>query len=302
MNSKTFAFIGLILVQVFYGVTFTFANDVIDGEFVQPFGFIFLRISGATILFWISGLFVKKQRIASKDFLIFFVAAFFGVGLNMLTFFKGLEFTTPIHASVIMTTVPIVVFILSLLILKEKITNKKILGIVLGLSGAVILSVYGKAIHSGDNILLGNFLVFVNALSYGFYLIIIKRLVAKYHPVNLLKWLFLFGLIIVTPISFNEVKAINWVAFTPYISFSVLFTIVGATFTTYLLNPLALRELKATTVGAFLYLQPVIAGIFAIIMGSDSLNIVKITATLLIFGGVYLVSKKTATKKHNDSL
>ena len=297
MNSKTFAFIGLILVQVFYGVTFTFANDVIDGGFVQPFGFILLRITGATILFWIAGLFVKKQKIALRDLPVFMVAAFFGVGLNMLTFFKGLEFTTPIHASVIMTTVPIVVFVLSLLILKEKITNKKILGIIFGLTGAVILTVYGKAIHSGDNILLGNFLVLVNAVSYGFYLIIIKRLVAKYHPVNLLKWLFLIGIFIVLPVSFKEVKAIEWNAFTPYISFSVLFTIVGATFTTYLLNPLALRELKATTVGAFLYLQPVIAGIFAIIMGSDSINIVKIAGALLIFSGVYLVSKKTSTKK-----
>lgn len=297
MNSKNFAFLALILVQVFYGVTFTFANDVIDSGFVQPFGFILLRVSGATILFWIAGLFVKKQKIVSRDYLIFFVAAFFGVGLNMLTFFKGLEFTTPIHASVIMTTVPIVVYVLSLLVLKEKITNKKVFGIILGLTGAVILTVYGKAIHSGDNILLGNFLVFVNAVSYGFYLIIIKRLVAKYHPVNLLKWLFLFGLIIVIPVGFREFKTIEWVTFTPYISFSVIFTIVGATFTTYLLNPLALRELKATTVGAFLYLQPVIAGIFAIIMGSDSLNIVKIIATLLIFGGVYLVSKKTTTKK-----
>jgi len=297
MSSKTFAFIALVLVQIFYGITFTFANDVIDGGFVQPYGFIFLRISGATILFWIAGLFVKKQKIAHKDYLIFFVAAFFGVGLNMLTFFKGLEFTTPIHASVIMTTVPIVVFVLSLLILKEKIISKKIIGIILGLTGAVILTVYGKAMHSGDNILLGNFLVFVNAVSYGFYLIIIKQLVAKYHPVNLLKWLFLFGILIVLPVSFNEVKAIEWVSFTPYISFSVLFTIVGATFITYLLNPLALRELKATTVGSFLYLQPVIAGIFAIIMGSDSLNIVKIIATLLIFAGVYLVSKKTTTNK-----
>ena len=297
MNSKSFAFISLVLVQVFYSVTFTFANDVIDGGFVQPFGFIFLRVIGATILFWIAGLFVKNQKIALRDYLIFFVAAFFGVGLNMLTFFKGLEFTTPIHASVIMTTVPIVVFVLSLLILKEKIIKKKVLGIVLGLAGAVILTVYGKAMHSGDNILLGNFLVFVNAASYGFYLILIKRLVAKYHPVNLLKWLFLFGLIIITPVSFKEFKAIEWVTFTPYISFSVIFTIVGATFITYLLNPLALRQLKASTVGAFLYLQPVLAGIFAILMGSDSINIVKIIATLLIFGGVYLVSEKTTTNK-----
>lgn len=291
-KTRIFALIAVFLVQVIYGFTFTFANDVIDGGFIRPFGFIFLRVLGAAILFWLLSLFTPKQKIDSKDYITFFLASIFGIALNMLTFFKGLEFTTPIHASVIMTVVPIVVLVLSALFLKERITGLKITGIILGFSGAIVLSVYGKAALIGDNILLGNFLVFINAVSYSIYLIIIKKITSKYHPFTFIKWLFLFGLILVSPFGYNEFSQVDWSSFTPYILFSVIFVVVGATFITYLLNPLALRYLKASTVSTFLYIQPVIASIFALLMGSDTMNTVKLVAATLIFSGVYLVTKR----------
>ena len=193
MTKRIWALVAVFIVQIIYGVTFTFANDVIDGDHVQPFGFILIRVLGATALFWLFGLFAKSESIKRKDFPQIILASVFGVALNMLSFFKGFEFTTPIHASVIMTSVPIVVLFLSSLFLKEKITLLKSLGIFLGFSGAVVLSVYGRDTNFGDNIPLGNLLVFVNAVSYSIYLIIIKKLTAKYHPFTFIKWLFLFG-------------------------------------------------------------------------------------------------------------
>lgn len=293
---RKLAFLAAFAVQLFYGITFTFAADVIKGGFIKPFGFILLRVVGAACLFWIFSIFAPKEKIDKKDFITFFFASVFGIALNMLTFFKGLEYTTPIHASVIMVVVPIIVLILSAIFLKEKIVSRKIIGIILGLSGAVVLSVYGKAREGSENILLGNFLVFINAVSYSIYIIIIKKLATKYHPFTFIKWLFLFGSILVLPFGFNELQEVSWHTFSPYIIFATAFVIVGATFSTYLLNPMALRHLKASTVSTFLYIQPVIAGIFAIIMGSDSLNFVKCIAAVLIFAGVYLVSKnKSAT-------
>ncbi|WP_417882014.1 DMT family transporter [Xanthomarina gelatinilytica] len=291
-KTRVFALIAVFLVQVIYGFTFTFANDVIDDGFIKPFGFIFIRVLGAAILFWILSLFTPKQRIEPKDFIILFFASVFGIALNMLTFFKGLEYTTPIHASVIMTVVPIVVLVLSAFFLKERITGLKIIGILLGFSGAIVLSVYGKSTHVADHIPLGNLLVFINAVSYSIYLIVIKKLTSKYHPFTFIKWLFLFGFILVLPFGYGEFSTIAWTSFSPYIVFSVLFVVVGATFTTYLLNPIALRHLKASTVSTFLYIQPVIASIFALLMGSDTMNLIKIVAACLIFTGVYLVTKK----------
>ncbi|GGH36919.1 multidrug transporter [Mangrovimonas yunxiaonensis] len=291
MKSRIWALVAVFLVQVIYGFTFTFANDVIDGGHIKPFGFILIRIFFATLLFWAFSVFAPKEKVDPKDYKTFFLAAIFGIALNMLTFFKGFEYTTPIHASVIMTVVPIVVLILSSIMLNERITKLKILGILIGFSGALILSLYGKSTQAGDNIPLGNLLVFINAVSYSIYLIIIKKLTFKYHPFTFIKWLFLFGLILVAPFGLNEVLYIDFSTFDTYIYFAVGFIIVGATFTTYLLNPLALTRLRASTVSAFLYLQPVVAGIFAVTMGSDTINPVKLIAAACIFCGVYLVTK-----------
>ena len=291
MKNNKFALFALVLVQLFYGVTFTFANDVIDGGYMQPFGFILFRVSFAALLFWVFSIWAPKEKIDRADYPKFVVAAFFGVALNMLAFFKGLQFTTPINGSVIMVTTPIIVLVLSGIILGEKITKIKVLGIFAGLSGALILSIYNRSSSSGDNVLLGNLLVLVNAASYSYYLILIKKLTNKYHPYTFIKWLFLFGTFFVLPFGYSELAAVNWSSFTPYIWFSILFVVVCATFATYLLNPLALRKLSATTVSTFVYVQPIFAGIFAILMGSDSLNTVKVLAAALIFLGVYLVSK-----------
>jgi drug/metabolite transporter (DMT)-like permease len=292
MNSRGFAIFALFMVQLLYGLNYTIAKTVMNENFIKPFGFVLLRVIGATALFWIISIFLPKEKIDKKDYFKFFIAALFGVVINMLFFFKGLEYTSPIHAASIMVTVPIIILILSAIILKENVTKLKIVGVALALAGALVLTIYGKSTRVGDNVPLGNLFIFINAISYSIYVILIKKLTSKYHPFTFIKWLFLFGLIILIPFGYNELKVVEWQTFTPYISFSVLFVIIGATFGTYLLNPLALNKLKASTVGIFIYLQPVIAGLFALAMGVDFIDSVKIGAMLIIFLGVYLVTVK----------
>ncbi len=295
MKSRNLAIVALFLVQLLYGFNYTFAKTVMNEGYIKPFGFVLLRVAGATLLFWLMSLFLPNEKIDKKDFFQLFLASVFGVFINMLLFLKGLEFTTPIHASTIMTITPIVILILSVFMLKERITSLKILGVIIGFIGALILTLYGQSARAADNIQLGNLMIFLNAVSYSVYVILIKKLTAKYHPFTFIKWLFLFGLILVTPFGFSEVQEIQWQSFTPYVTFSVIFVVVGATFGTYLLNPLAISRLKASTVGIFIYLQPVIAGLFAILNGVDFVDAIKISAMLLIFLGVYFVSKKPKT-------
>ncbi|MEH6534816.1 MAG: DMT family transporter [Psychroserpens sp.] len=292
MNSRKFAIIALFTVQLLYGLNYTFAKLIINDGFIQPFGLTLLRVGGATILFWFFGLFFKKEKIDPKDYFIFFLGAVFGVGLNMLLFLKGLELTTPIHASVIVTITPIIILVLSSFFLSEKITKLKVAGVFLGFCGGILLTILGKSTRIGDNVILGNTFIFLNAIAFSIYIIIIKKLTAKYHPFTFIKWLFLFGFFLVLPFGYTETTEIEWHSFTPYVWFSFLFVVIGATFATYVLNPLALRSLKASTVGVFIYLQPVIAGVFAIVMGVDVVSPVKLMAMLLIFSGVYLVTKR----------
>lgn len=291
MSKRKLALIGATIVSIIYGLTFTIAKDVMP-VYINSYGFIVLRVFGATILFWIVSFFVKTEKIENQDFPRIIACAFFGVAMNMLTFFKGLSYTSPISAAVIMVSTPIIVLILSSILLKEPMQKRKVFGIVLGLIGTAFLILYGKSVGNATNANLGNFLVFINAVSYGFYLITVRKLMDKYNAFSFVKWIYLFGFLMVLPFGFNEFQAINWTIIPTEIYWKIGFVVLFSTFFTYLLNLLSMRELKPTTVAVFIYLQPVFATIFAIGLGKDELNFVKIASAILIFVGVYLVSNK----------
>jgi drug/metabolite transporter (DMT)-like permease len=291
MSKRNRALFGATLVSLIYGVTFTIAKDVMP-LYIDAYGFILLRAGGSMILFWLVWLFMPKEKIALNDFPRIIAAAFFGVAFNMLTFFKGLSLTSPISAAVIMVSTPMIVLALSAIIMKERMKNRMVLGIFLGLIGTAFLILYGKSIGSATNAGLGNFLVLVNAISYGFYLIIVKKLMDKYNAFTFVKWIYLFGFIMVLPFGWSQFDAVDWATVPTVIGWKIAFVVVISTFLTYLLNLLSMKELKPTTVAVFIYLQPLFATIFAIGLGKDELNLVKIVSAILIFVGVYLVTQK----------
>ncbi len=295
LKARNTALLLATITAIIYGISFTVAKDVMP-KYIKPYGFILLRVLGAAILFWISSLFVKKIKIPLKDLIKILIASIFGVALNMLTFFKGLSMTTPISGAVIMVTTPILVLTFSSFLLKEKANFIKILGILIGMIGAIVLISFGKKINGGNNEILGNLLVFINAASYALYLILIKNLTKKYHAINLAKWLYTFGFLLVLPFSYAQVLEIEIGILPQIIWYKIFFIVFFTTFITYLFNLIAITKLKPTTVSIFIYLQPVFATIYALFTKSDSLNTIKIIASLLIFAGVYLVTKPNINK------
>ena len=291
MSKRTWALLGATLVSILYGVTFTIAKDVMP-QYVEPFGFIAMRVGGAMLLFWLVSFFGPQEKIAKQDFPRIIAAAFFGIALNMLTFFKGLSYTSPIMGAVLMVTTPMIVLVLSAFIMKERMKKRKVFGLLLGLAGTVTLILYGKSMINAPNATLGNLLVFINAVSYGFYLIIVKKLMDKYNAFVFVKWIYTFGFIMVLPFGWNEYQAIEWASIPVDILYKIGFVVVFSTFLTYLLNLLSMRELKPTTVAVFIYLQPLFATLFAVGLGKDELTWIKIISTLLIFTGVFLVTQK----------
>ena len=291
MSKRNLALIGATIVSIIYGVTFTIAKDVMP-FYIDAYGFILLRVGGSVLLFWLVWLFMPKEKIAISDFPRIIAAAFFGVAFNMLTFFKGLSLTSPISAAVIMVSTPMIVLTLSAIIMKERMQKRMVFGIILGLIGTAFLILYGKSIGSATNAGLGNFLVLVNAISYGFYLIIVKKLMDKYNAFTFVKWIYLFGFIMVLPFGWSQFQTVNWALVPMDICWKIGFVVIFSTFLTYLLNLLSMKELKPTTVAVFIYLQPLFATIFAISLGKDELSLVKIGSAVLIFVGVYLVTQK----------
>ena len=292
MNQRTFALIAVSIATLIYGVTYTIAKDVMP-NYIKPYGFILLRVSSATLIFWTVGLFTKQQKIEKSDYKKILIASFFGITINMLAFFKGLSLTSPISASVMMVTSPIMVLIFSSILIRKPIGKQRILGVFIGLVGALFLITLGNSsTGTSTNSAFGNFLVFLNAASYGLYLVLAKDLVKKYNPIVFIKWLYLFGLIFVIPFGYSELTAVIWEEIPTNIYWNISFVLLFTTCITYLFNLYGLSKLKPTTVSVFIYLQPVIATIYALIVGSDSLNLIQLCATLLIFLGVYLVTKQ----------
>ena len=292
MSRRTLAILAALGATTIYGINHTIAKGVMP-TYVKPFGFIFLRLLGASLLFWGISFFGPKEKLERRDWGRLLVCAFFGMGINMLSFFKGLDLSTPINSAVLITITPILVVILSALFIKEKITLQRGIGVFMGLIGALALILFGAEIRQdATNIPLGNLLFIVNATSYGLYLILVKKLLEKYHPFTLMKWMFGIGFIITLPITYSEFTEIQWSHLPAEALGAIAFVVIGTTFLTYLFNVFALTQLKASTVGVFMYLQPLIGIIFAIVAGKDHLTLVKFLAIVLVLIGVYLVSKK----------
>jgi drug/metabolite transporter (DMT)-like permease len=291
-NKRILAIFAAIGASAIYGLNHTIAKGVMPA-YIEPFGFIFLRVFGAAILFWGISFLGPKEKIATSDWPRILGCAVFGMVINMLFFFKGLSLSTPINSSVIVTLSPVMVLILASVLIRERITLLKSLGIIVGLAGALVLVLFSaESTGNAPNIPMGNVLFIVNAFSYGLYLILVKPLTAKYHAFTLMKWLFLIGVIINFPITIGEFIDVNWTNLPFDAIWKMTFVVAGTTFSTYLLNIYALKQLSASTISVFIYLQPLIAITYAILSGADELNTVKIVAAMLVFIGVYMVTKK----------
>lgn len=267
--------------------------------YIKPFGFIMFRVCSAAILFTILHAVVIKERVVGfKDYRDLFICAFFGAAANMLMFFHGLNITKPINASVLMMNTPIFVVLLAALINKERLTWLKVVGILSSATGAVLL-LSGKNFDFSGKTFQGDLFVTLNAISYAMYLVYVKRVLNKYKPVTVAKWVFVFGSVLVIPFGFNEFTEVQWQNIPSSIWGAIAFVIVGTTFMTYLLNSWALKKATSSLVGSYIYLQPVLATLIAVIAGKDELSPKKIIFTLLIFAGVYMVNLQFKRRKTN---
>ena len=264
--------------------------------YIEPLGFIFVRVSGAVLMFWFLFRFFYYEKIDKKDLLKLALCGLFGVAINQMLFFKGLNLTTPINAAVIMVTNPILVLLFGFAMLSEKFTLRKLIGITLGAVGAFLLITNGGNISLDPNHYSGNILVLLNASSYAIYLVMVKPLMQKYKPITVVSWVFLFGFIFVVPFGWNEFQAISWTTMPNFVLWEVVFVVVGTTFFAYLFNIYGLQTLNASVVSSYIYLQPVLASLIALWVQSDELSFIKLLSATIIFIGVYLVSKKSTLK------
>ena len=291
MQKKILPLLAATVATTIYGLNHTIAKMVMP-IYIGSLGLVLLRVLGATIIFWTIGLFFKSKPIEKKDRFTIIKCGLFGMSINIAAFIAGLDYSTPVNSSILIIISPIFVVILSFFIFRNKINLLKILGIIMGFIGALILILNADSNSSvGRNIPLGNFLFIVNSISYAYYLIIVKPMAQKYDLITLFKWLFLIGLIFNFPLGINQFTDVNWSSLpVKEAILPMAFVVICTTVMTYFLNGYALSKITSTEVAVFMYLQPIIGIVFAIFTTSDTLSLTLTIASILIFIGVYLTS------------
>jgi drug/metabolite transporter (DMT)-like permease len=290
MNTIIRAHLALLATNLLYGANYEIAKGVMP-EFIGPSGFILVRVAFGFASFWVISVFTESEKIHKSDIFRLILCGITGIAINQLFFFEGLTRTTTINAALIMTTNPVLVLLLAGIFLRESLSGIRITGIVLGISGAIFLILHGNSVTIGQGTFTGDVFIFLNALSYGIYLILAKPLMAKYKPLTVIRWVFTIGLVFVMPFGMHEFSQIKWSGMSAGNFGSVLYVVIGATVLAYLLNIYALQKVNASVVSFYIYLQPLFATLIAMVLGTDNFSWVHAVSAFVIFAGVFMVSK-----------
>lgn len=291
------AHIALLSTQLFFAINFSAIKYLTGEGFTGPFGLNLVRVIFAVLLFWILFLFrPHKIHIRKQHIWRFVLSAIAGIAVNQMLFVKGLSMTHSIHAALLMLTTPIMISFFAAWILKESLSAIKMAGLILGVSGAVLLITAGKHAGNADDVWLGDLLVIINAISYSFYFILVKPLMAEYESIDVLRIVFTLGFFFMLPFCWEEFSKINWLSFTPAAAGNLFLVVFCGTFLAYLFNIYGLRVLGASIAGAYIYFQPVLASLIAMVFMGESLHYYKILSALMIFAGVYLVNRQAQRK------
>jgi drug/metabolite transporter (DMT)-like permease len=260
--------------------------------YMLPKAIIFTRVIVTVAVFGILHFLIPSEKVERRDLFKMAVCAFFGVAINQILFFEGLNLSTPINASIIITVIPVLVLIFSHYILKDKITGLKVTGILLGAGGALIVILSAGSGEFRTSTMLGNLLIFINALSWALYLVLVKPLMEKYDSVTVMKWVFFFGLLIVFPFTFSTFASTSFSVIPLKIWVSIGFVVFFSTIIAYFLNNYSLKSVSPSVNGIYIYLQPLIASVVAIIFGKDELTFMKTFAAIMIMTGVFFVTRR----------
>ena len=298
-ESKVKGHLAMLGANVMWGLMSPVVKIVFAAGVVAPMIMVDFRVAGAALLFWLTSLFLPKEHVPAGDILRLFGAGMLGVLFNQGCFILGVNLTSPGEASLVTTTMPMLVMLLAWLILREPITLKKAGGIAAGAAGAIILIAGNGARAYGSNPALGDVIVLCAQLSYALYLTLYRNFIRKYSLVTLMKWMFLSATVVGLPSSLKWLGATDWSAISPTEWGGIAYVVVCGTFLAYICIMIGQKTLRPTLVGMYNYVQPIVATITGICLGLDRFTPVKALAIALIFSGVWLVTISKAKDQTN---
>jgi drug/metabolite transporter (DMT)-like permease len=289
-QKKYIGHIAILAANIIFGLNTPVSRSLIPAT-LSPYTLTFFRMSGAMLLFWTVSLFIKRETVPFKDILLLLLASVFGLVLNQILFIVGLSMTSPIDASIVITLLPLISMFLAAIIIKEPITLKKALGVLIGGSGALLLIFSHRDMQTANSNMTGNLIILTSVVSYALYLSLFKRLIASYSPVTIMKWMFLFAIMLSIPFCYKDVINTDFSSLTPSAYIRMGYVVTFATFIAYILIPVGQKVMRPTTISMYNYLQPIIASFVAIAFNLDTFGYKQLLSGILVFIGVYFVTR-----------
>jgi len=282
--------LSMLVACIIWGLMSPIGKDaMING--ISGFAMVIFRVTGATLFFWITSLFMPNEHVKTRDMVLFFFASLLSIVFNQCSFTIGLSLTSPINASIVTTTSPIITMIVAAIYLKEPVTGKKVMGIFLGALGALILILGSATAGHMDSSLEGDLLCFLAQFSFSCYLSIFKNLISKYNVITSMKWMFMYASICLVPFSYNELNSLNWNAIPVRVWLDTSFVVFGGTYIAYILMMMAQKILRPTIISMYNYVQPIVATVVSVAVGLGTFGWTKGIAVILVFYGVWLVTQ-----------
>jgi drug/metabolite transporter (DMT)-like permease len=289
--------VAMVVANLSWGLMVPLSKISMSDKAITSWVLVSFRVIGAAVAFWIASIFIKNDKIPKRDLMLLAVASLLGIIMNQGVFILGVSFTSPINASIVTTTLPIVTMIIAAIYLKEPITWMKFGGIVVGASGALLLILTSQSASgnpAGDHNLLGIGLCLLSQICYATYFVLYKNMISKYHPITLMRWMFLFASLIYLPLNVPHLIKTDFSTIPTNIFYDIAFVVFAGTFFAYLMIPIGQKNLRPTVATMYNNLQPVVASIAAVFWGMDTFGWHKLLAILLVFVGVYIVTQSRA--------
>lgn len=291
-NHRLQAHTAVLLANIIFGLGVPVTKLLLD-QWVSPMAYMATRCLGAAAIFWLISLFLPCEKVAPRDLTVIILGGLLGIVVSQTLTAWALTFTTPVYFSLIATLTPVATMLCAALFIGEKISVRGIAGVALGVAGAMLMVFIGWQGGSGKNDILGIALTLLSMFTWAVYLIITRKVSARYTAVTQMKWVFLASAIAVLPFSLTDLQsaplysvATQWSGLA-----EMAFIVVFATVAGYFAIPFAMRYLKATTVSVYTNLQPIVASLVAIALSQDVLTWDKPVALVLVLLSAWLVTK-----------
>lgn len=301
MSNVVKAHLGLILSYVIWAVNYPLYK-VIMPHYISSYAMTMLVVGVAALLAFGSMLFVPIEPVRRQDILkLVAAAALMGIA-KKLFLMVGIQHTSPIDASIIATLGPILVLVISVMFLVDRFTPMKVLGMALGLAGALVVILSGNGMQAPSDKLGGDAVVLLAIVASSFSMVWLKELIMRYKPITLLRWIYPVAAVMMLPVGLGPLLRTDFSAMPAHVAWIVAYVAVVPTFGPNYLLIYSLHYVKPTISSVYFYLEPVIATAISVAMHMDTLSWDRALASLAVFAGVLLVvlsyKNRPSTPRH----